>query len=149
MNRHLVISSTLIGCLACSAFAQPQQQPKPDQTPGARVVLDLMLNDSKLGVWVGNEILEKKNDPNDKSLESLRRAYIRAADYMEPTEYLIGDALLKLKDAQISSSSAVQMSQVANTSSVKLQCLQVAQNGRIIQLLEYIAARMPKEKTAK
>lgn len=151
MNRPLTLVLILSVGLFSTAVAQTSktENSKTNQSPGEKVVLELMLNDPKLGIWVGNELLDKKNDPNDKSLEGLRRAYIRAANYMEPTEYLIGEALLKLKDAQISSSSAAQVSQVANTSAVKLQCLQVAQNGRIIQLLEYIAARMPKEKTVR
>ncbi len=150
MTRLLAIC--LLICFSWTSSAFAQQEPKKTstaQTEAEQITFDLMINEQAATNRFLKESITGTIDENDKSMKALSRAYIRAASFAQPTEAVIYDALKEHLKGQVNAKSAAQVSQTADSAQVRLNCLQVAQNGRIIQLLEYIAARMPKDKMLK
>lgn len=149
MKKSLTVGTLALG-IAWPVLAQAPgtdvnttKRPASRGSAADRTVANLLLHDMEAKTKVLKEAVSGHVNPEDESFQRLTEDYMAAARYKEPTAYIIKQSLEELKYGEVGAKSAVQVSQAADTAMLRLQVLETAQNGRIIELLEYIAARLP------
>lgn len=154
MNKLPVLISLLLASLAITVNGQVNNKVSQKSngavggtvtTQADIVIKEMMQSETDATISILKERNTGEIGLDNPSLERLARSYIRAGDFHQSTEYVLKQALREIKTEELNQRPGSQLA----ASNARLQCLQVAQNGRIIQLLEYIAARLPQEKTVK
>lgn len=85
--------------------------------------------------------MSKQKELKGHELNELADAYFVAGTYPQASREVIKDAWAALLESKGSSKSAAQVTQTATEEQMKLSVIQVAQNARIIQLLEKLLTK--------
>lgn len=100
-------------------------------------VLDIVFDELRLKTDALNtQLTARRPERLSDNLTHISDAYLRAAGQRQTAQYVIEKALDKFHIQAEACKSAAQMSAVCDEAAVRLQILQVAQNQKIIELLE-------------
>jgi hypothetical protein len=170
MRSHLFINSLLLCCLlSLTTFAQgrnPTRKPAPSEPPAqpATVATPELAQDSQtqpaleklspeevqllVQIMLAEQqarlagLTQKKDKDQPDPMENLARLYALAiTKHPKLLPRLIGQALTPFYEGKESARGAAQVSQVADEAGIKFQLIIMAQNQRIIELLELIARK--------
>lgn len=112
------------------------QQPVNDEKMAERAILNMILNETAGTNKCLKQRVSGQLDKDDRSFLKLADSYLVGACYSKTTQHVLSNELENLADAKVQAKSAAQVTQAATEGAMKLQAYQVAQNQRIIQLLE-------------
>ena len=128
----------MLGVLLLAGGYVAGQETSPSQK--ARANFQLVLQNAEAGTGLFGSDAEQFAKYSNSSTE-IAELYKRAAGNNDLTKAAMTATARQYYGAKLSTQSAVQVAQIADEASVRLQLLQTAQNQRIIGLLEKIAAK--------
>lgn len=139
-NKTVAVSGSLLILLLAPGLTGAQQNLNPEKM-SEQAIVNIILHEKAGTNKSLRQAVTGQYDGNDRSFEKLADSYLVAACYSKSTQYMISNQLENFESAKVQAKSAAQASQVASEASLKLQAYQVAQNQRIIQLLETLVSK--------
>ncbi len=141
LKLHHALTLAVVLSLSSANAQQPSKKPLSLQDAEAeRISMDLIVHNSAARLVSTTKGTDQYN-PNDNTMDLLADTYLKAGRYRLPSKDILRSAIEDMKDGEALAKSTYQSIDMNMRATAKLEALQVAQNGRMIELLEYIAAR--------
>jgi hypothetical protein len=147
MGRSKVcLAAILAGSLFCGGyvFGQAGDTSTEQQSPNEKAFIDYSLAEALMSTNVALSDLKPDKDKiaaANASVDRVTNMLVGASQDPVMVRALVRKSLFDFQSGKSDAKSAAQVSQVADEAALRLSMLQVAQNQRIIELLQEVARR--------
>jgi hypothetical protein len=136
--RSSLLASALLFLMGTAVSAQQPSAPQPTDKEDLALLVQLITAETEAKLYA---LAPEENKDKSGATRKVAEVYARIAQRPTASQLLLSTILSDYSSDRYRAQSAMQVSQTADEASVKLQMLMIAQNQRIIELLEQIARK--------
>jgi len=133
-----LLATSLLFLIATAAVAQQPIAQQPTDKEDAALLVQLITAETEAQLYA---LAPDENKDKSGATRKVAEAYAKIAQRPTASHLLLSTILSDYSSSRFRAQSAMQVSQSADEAGVKLQMLIIAQNQRIIELLEQIARK--------